>query len=185
MNLHVYKAIRGLYEYIEASSLGVINPRESDVYDSLLDYPMSMYFVGTELDGETILYWEKAIGLFPLNVPNSVFNMRENSNNEQELNYNIQFRYSARSKSMDPYILYEINMLTNNLWGKNLTPAPGFGRGLVDPIMNTESNGLSMVSYPIVVKDNDPNSQTYNAYKLKWVIGNGLVSNSGGGTRNF
>lgn len=164
-SLHVYTALKAYNEYCENVSLGLVSPRQSDVFDMLLDYPLSMFYLVTELDGETLLYWEMVTGMFPTNVPNSVFDMKENSaTDSRDFGYNIPFRYFSRSKALDPMVLYKFNKISNN--------------GSIQPnsskiLSSHKWNGFdwyddTIAGAPVVVRNNVVGEKT-NEFLLKWV----------------
>lgn len=170
--MHVFSALKAFNEYVEHVSLGVVSPRMSDIYDGIIDYPISMYYIVTDMTGSAILYWEKVMGMFPMSVPNSVFAKEEN--NPQgigDLQYNIQFRYTARSRSNDPYILFELNQLTGNQnlpWNHpaispDFINPPNIGNGTF--VVPNDDN----VAYPVVVRVTDPNHAYYNRFMLAWI----------------
>ena len=70
----------------------------------------SIYYLVTRRDGREIVYWEKLVGVFPLNAPFSIFNFSDNFIIEDKLS--INFQYGIRADPCDPNILLDINVLS-------------------------------------------------------------------------
>lgn len=108
-DLHVYKLISLWTDYIENVYLGFISPKMDYIYKKILDYAVSMYYIVLRQDGREVVYWEKLVGVFPKNRPDSAF--ATNTNNFTYPEFNIQFEYSLKSKGgmLDPNVIYEFN----------------------------------------------------------------------------
>ena len=75
-----------------------------------IDYASSMYHFSTLPDGETLTYWAKYTGLFPLNVPWSLFTSDDSSINIPE-SVPIEYQYSYKEE-MNLYILRDFNTVS-------------------------------------------------------------------------
>jgi hypothetical protein len=151
-NLMVYKTIKAWVDYIEHVSIGLTKPRREYILKPRLDYASSLYYVVTKPDMTEIIYWEKLVGLFPINIPNSAFAFQEGQSIVPE--YNISFRYSMKDRSMNPYILRELNMLA-----KRITSMDDFGAANWDTANNMYGDTWS--NSPIV-------SSANGKYYLTW-----------------
>ena len=56
-------------QYISNVYHGVWDPKTTYIWKKIIDYASSVDIVVTAEDGETILYWSKYYGVFPINVP--------------------------------------------------------------------------------------------------------------------
>ena len=99
-----------------------IQPKLLFQRNGILDYAGSIYYLVTRRDGREIVYWEKLVGVFPLNAPFSIFNFSDNFIIEDKLS--INFQYGIRADPCDPNILLDINVLSgrtaqsarNSMW---------------------------------------------------------------------
>ena len=85
-------------------------PRNKYMWKRILDYACSVYVIITAEDFETILYWAKYYGVFPINVPYSALSWSEGSILAKP-SYNITYQYSW-SDIFNPIGLTEFNINT-------------------------------------------------------------------------
>lgn len=111
-DLFVYKLISLWTDYIENVYLGFISPKPTYMHSKVLDYAASMYYIVLRQDGRELVYWEKLVGVFPKNRPDSAF--ATTSDNFTYPEFNIQFEYSLKSKGgmLDPSVVYEFNKVS-------------------------------------------------------------------------
>ena len=135
VNLDVFKLHLAWVDYINKVSRGVFSPKRDYIKSKILDYACSCYYILCGPDGNTILYWQKLTGVFPVNTGENVFSW-DSGTLLAKPEINIKYMYSFKS-SMDPTILEEFNTLTatsrtfktsydkDNLFGgSTLTHAP-------------------------------------------------------------
>ena len=58
-DLNVYTIIKLWCEYISGVYRGEYEPNINNIYDKILDYASSIYYIITAEDGETIIFWSK------------------------------------------------------------------------------------------------------------------------------
>lgn len=95
-------------DYMSNVYRGVWNPRDKYIYGKILDYACSVYVVITAEDFETILYWAKYYGVFPVNVPYSGVSW-SSGQVISKVDYSITYAYSWK-EDFDPLTLTELNM---------------------------------------------------------------------------
>lgn len=118
-NLSIYKLNYIWHEYIHLISLGALSPTAFYRYNKILDYASSVYFILTAEDGETVLFYSKYIGVFPLNKPSSALSWSKGSHKSPS--YSIQYQYSFK-KDMDPSIIKDFNNVAGYTNGMKHTP---------------------------------------------------------------
>lgn len=78
--------------------------------NAILDYAASIYYIVTRADSTSIVYWEKLTGVFPKNIPLSMFSYNDAMWTEDKLT--IEFEYAVRSDPKDPNVLFDLNVLS-------------------------------------------------------------------------
>ena len=97
--------------YIYQVSKGTtIIPRFRDQSNAILDYTGSIYYIVTLMDKRTIVYWEKLTGVFPKNVPWSIFSYSNSPFSPDTVT--IEFDGGIRSDPNDLAVLLDINTLS-------------------------------------------------------------------------
>ncbi len=134
-------------QYISNVYHGVWDPKITYIWKKIIDYASSVDIIVTAEDGETILYWSKYYGVFPINVPFSALSWDSGAVISKP-DYTITYAYSWREE-WDPASLTEINM--NSFKNKVVTQAkyvPMFNN-------NYGRSGTTWVGSPFVelVKD--------------------------------
>lgn len=112
-NLAVYKTHKIWIEYINAVSLGLIDPKREYILKRVLDYAASIYYFLVSEDGETIIYYAKFTGVFPTNVPDSAYSWAEGDESKNR-NYQIHYQYSFY-EPMNPMIINDFNKLNGSV----------------------------------------------------------------------
>lgn len=146
VNLDVFKLHLAWVDYINKVSRGVFSPKREYIKGKIIDYACSCYYILCGPDGNTILYWQKLTGVFPVNTSENAFSW-DTGTLLAKPEINIKYMYSFKN-TMDPYILHEFNTLTSknrtgkktyeedNLHtGSTLTHAP-----YIAPSTDTEGN---------------------------------------------
>ena len=104
-DLLIYHIIELWILYIDAITKGHVKPTNTNRDDKILDYACSIYFFDTSEDGESILYYRKYVGVFPLNIPDNIFSYE--GPNFSLKTYDIQFQYSFVDTS--PAVIVDFN----------------------------------------------------------------------------
>lgn len=104
--LRVHKLFQTWAYYIDGVTRNVYGPRMKYIKNNKFDYMCSIYYILCGPDAETILFWTKFTGAFPLSVPNSnlSFNLRGAPDNK----CSITFAYFHQDP-LDPNILADFN----------------------------------------------------------------------------
>ena len=133
-NLDVYNLIKIWVTYIDGVSVGRISPYRTNIVNRILDYAGSIYFFLTSEDAATIKYYCKLIGVFPINIPNSVFTWELGNLKPLDF-YNITFHYSSKDES--PAVIKDFNRICGH--GSSSTYIPNITNYGIAP--NTWCNG--------------------------------------------
>lgn len=86
---------------------GVYSPKIEHIWRKELDYACDIYYFLLDQDGETILFWSKYYGCFPVNVPKSTFSYDSGSQvsfPEVSVTYNYIYK-----SDLNPRTLVEFN----------------------------------------------------------------------------
>lgn len=108
-------------DYIHAVKTNKIQPYRADMHGNttgvdyvklrMVDYASSLYYFLLDVDGQTIKYFAKYTGVFPVSVPYSAMSFNLGESHVKKLN--IQYQYSFK-EDMDPRILDEFAYLTDS-----------------------------------------------------------------------
>lgn len=96
--------------YISNVTTGKWNPKMKYVWKKIIDYACSCYVIVTAEDFETILYWSKYYGVFPINVPYSALSW-SSGDVLVKPEYSITYAYSWK-EDWNPLGLTELNLCT-------------------------------------------------------------------------
>ena len=110
VNLDIFKLHLIWVDYINKVSRGVFSPKSEYIKQRILDYACSCYYFLCGPDGNTILYWQKLTGVFPVNTGENAFSW-DSGTLLAKPEINIKYMYSMRSV-MDIAHLSEFNALT-------------------------------------------------------------------------
>lgn len=80
------------------------------MWNGILDYDASLFYLVTKRDGRTLVYWEELVGLHPRRIPLSDFSWNDNFIIQDTVS--IDFDYNIRRDPLDPGILADINCLS-------------------------------------------------------------------------
>lgn len=137
---------------INAYNRGMYKPDRQDIYEKVMNYTCAVYFFELHTDGETILYWSKYYGVFPMNVPGNSHGFTWGSPTSMQ-EFSVSYVYSMR-KEMDALNLAEFNSLSS---GRLLY------RKTYDPKVSTATP--TMVNAPFVEQSRIRGN---TVYKLRW-----------------
>ena len=150
-------------DYISNVYTGKWTPKLKYLYNRIIDYACSVYYILTAEDGETIIFWSKYYGVFPENIPSSSYSWAKgNIITAPELN--IRYQYSFK-EDFNPLSLIEfnINSLNGKLTSGNLNYAPTYndklghvgntwvGAPFVETIMG-EKNSMNLPDYTMKLR---------------------------------
>ena len=110
-DLHIYQIHKLWIEYISGCYRGEIYPTDATIIDKILDYAGAIYYIMTAEDGETILFWTKYYGTFPITIPSEAFTWAE-GNTIQNPELTITYRYSYK-EDYNPVAISEFNANTS------------------------------------------------------------------------
>lgn len=147
-NLMVYNMIKAWVDYIEHANRGTIEPTMYNITNNILDYAGSIYYFVVGPDSN-IKYYAKITGVFPTNIPDSVFSTSDLRKIDMP-KYSVSFA-STFVRAMDPVILGEFNKLT----------------GAITPVWNYSQDTLTMPD-PWVKTPKVYYNRTARCYNLKF-----------------
>ena len=159
-NLDIYNLHNLWVHYISGIYRGKYRPRSSDIFNKILDYACSVYFMITAENFETIVYWTKLYGVFPTMTPDSVLDWKQDSGPIKDLQESIEYAFSWRSEDNDPKVLVDFN--TNSSYGNPSTDFK-YMKTYQDDVFGP---GTTWVGAPFVEKVTLDNG-TYE-YRLRW-----------------
>jgi hypothetical protein len=108
-DLHVYHLHKLWMEYISLCFRGKILPKESYNKNKVLDYPTCLYYILCAEDGESVIFWTKYWGVFPVEAPSSGFSYSaDNAASVNDPELRIEYRY-AWKEDFNPLTLIEFN----------------------------------------------------------------------------
>lgn len=106
--LSVYRHTKHWIDYISNVSRGEFSPKKYYIRNKILDYATSMYYFLCGPDGESILFWSKYYGCFPITQPSSNFSYSKgNFNTSPE--FQVTFEYMSK-EDFNPMTIFEFNL---------------------------------------------------------------------------
>ena len=105
----VYKLHKAWTDYISKVYRGELTPKREFIRDRILDYACTVYYFICGPDGETILYWSKYTGVFPINTPSGASALSNRNSPVKFPEFNITYEY-AWKEDFNPLALAEFNM---------------------------------------------------------------------------
>lgn len=103
----IYKTHKMWTEYISRVHRGALRPREYYFAKKVLDYTSSVYYFVCGPDGETILFWTKYFGAFPINTPASAMSWAKGSSMRMP-QFSINYAYAFK-EDFNPLAIAEFN----------------------------------------------------------------------------
>jgi hypothetical protein len=112
-DLHVYNLHKLWTDYISYVYRGKLIPRKEYMTNKVIDYATCVYYILCAEDGETIIFWSKYWGVFPLDSPSSAFSYDiTNNGGVKDPEVRIEYQY-AWKEDFNPLSLVEFNMHSN------------------------------------------------------------------------
>lgn len=105
----VYMFFRIYDEYINLKNLGIVAPKQRQVWRKILHDQFSIYKITVDEDGTTITHFAKYTGVFPTSVPSSMFS--DMNSTEPKGRLSVEFN-CFEVEDMNPYILREFNAVS-------------------------------------------------------------------------
>lgn len=105
----VYMFFRIYDEYINLKNLGIVSPKQRQVWRKILHDQFSIYKIVVDEDGTTITQFVKYTGVFPTSVPSSMFS--DMNSTEPKGRLSVEFN-CFEVEDMNPYILREFNAVS-------------------------------------------------------------------------
>lgn len=105
----VYMFFRIYDEYINLKNLGIVGPKQRQVWRKVLHDQFSIYKIVVDEDGTTITQFVKYTGVFPTTVPSSMFS--DMNSTEPKGRLSVEFS-CFEVEDMNPYILREFNAVS-------------------------------------------------------------------------
>lgn len=107
-DLHVFHIHKLWADYISNVYQGVFNPKLRYMRDRILDYVSDVYYFLCAEDGETIIFWSKYYGVFPVSIPSSQYSWAAGSTITAP-DFEVQYQYSFK-EDFNPLSIIEFNM---------------------------------------------------------------------------
>lgn len=107
-NYDVFKMHKAWLDYMNRAYRGAISVDRKKIHHKILDYACSVYYIVCAEDGETILYWCKYWGVFPINTPASASGYTAGAIPVMP-DFSINYMY-AMKEDYDPSIFVEFNL---------------------------------------------------------------------------
>lgn len=110
-NYDIYKMHKVWVDYISKVYRGELSVKRKHIWEKVLTYPCAVYYIVCAPDGETILYWTKYFGVFPINTPASASSFTHGSVDGIP-EFSINYMYSIK-EDFNPISLREFNFLSS------------------------------------------------------------------------
>lgn len=102
-DLNIYNIHKAWIEYMNCVMRGDITSTRYAIVNKVLDYSCAVYYFMCAADGETILFWNKYTGVFPINTPASAFSWSADTpitNPKLTVNYMYAMREQMNTKAL-------------------------------------------------------------------------------------
>lgn len=106
----IYKTHKAWITYINNVYRGIWNVRKITLERKILNYASSVYYIVCAADGETILYWVKYYGVFPINTPASSMSWSSGTS-PGIVDFVINYVYSMK-EDYNPITIAEFNSMS-------------------------------------------------------------------------
>jgi hypothetical protein len=151
--LSIYKTHKAWTEYISKVYRGSAKPKQAFRQKKVLDYASAVYYVVCGADGETILFWSKFFGVFPLNTPASSVSYTKGAAPRLP-EFSINYAYSMK-EDFSPLSLAEFNQNSSQDFRY---------RSIYEPEL--AATGRTMSGAPFI--SFEKNNEGRTVYKLKF-----------------
>lgn len=169
--LDIYYYFKAYEEYETLKHHGTIAPCKKYITNHILHDQFAIYKFIVDEDMETIIYWGKMYGVFPVSLPREVFS---SPNWDNGLSYSINFR-AAFYEDMKPEIISDFNNISAPIYNackyKIDVYNPSLGRvdnrpakaAYIEQVFNTAKR-----DYNVKKSVSANNSPSGYLYKLRW-----------------
>jgi len=124
--LEIYHLFKVYDTYRQMKYLGLTAPKEDYIRFKILHDHISIYKFIVDTDGETLLYYAKATGVYPKTISRSAFSEIQDKGG---LKITVSFKLSGWFEDMEPNIIIDFNQLVAS-WIKNVKEVPLWDREL-------------------------------------------------------
>ena len=108
-DLHVYNLHKLWIDYISHVFRGRAAPKLKYIKNKNLDYATCVYYILCAEDGETIIFWTKYWGVFPVEGPSSAMSYNaEAAGGIHDPEFQVEYRYSMK-EDFNPLTMIEFN----------------------------------------------------------------------------
>lgn len=107
-DLHIFHIHKLWADYISNVFQGIFNPKTEYIRDRILDYVADVYYIVTAEDGETIIFWSKYYGVFPVTIPSAQYSWSA-GNVLSNPDFDVKYQYSFK-EDFNPLSLVEFNI---------------------------------------------------------------------------
>ena len=158
-DLHVFHIHKLWADYISNVFQGIFNPKTEYMLNRILDYVANVYYIMTAEDGETVIFWSKYYGVFPVTIPSSQYSWSA-GNILSNPEFDVRYQYSFK-EDYNPLSIVEFNSHSNK---DDLKYIPTIHK-------NTYTTNTTWVGAPFIETFNN-NSLTPYTFKLRFRKGN-------------
>ena len=138
---------------------GLMLPKDDYIWFRNVDYMCNVYYFLLDQDGETLLFWSKYFGVFPLNVPKSALSFDAGSN-VQLPEMQVSFAYIYK-EDLSPATLVEFNDDAGLTGMTNISYVPTYDATL-------GHSGKTWAGVPFVSSFRGNNGINSNSYGFKF-----------------
>lgn len=159
--LELYTMVKAYDEYVRRTKTGEISPYKKHIKNNILSDQFSVYKFLVNSDGETIMYYAKATGVYFTDVPRSDFSDPTDFG-KFSLGFHAQF-----IEDSNPLILCEFNKVVYDYYTSMSNTVDVWNKNGIDN---------SWATLPYIIKISDVRSRrrapegakNYYDYRLKW-----------------
>ena len=150
-----YKTHKAWIDYISKVYRGSKEATREHRIKKIIDYAASVYYFVCGADGETILFWSKFFGVFPINAPASVGSWSKGSGPKIP-EFSVKYGYASK-EDLNPLSLAEFNMNSSEDFKY---------RKIHEKVL--VGTGRTMSGAPFIASATDPSGAAI--YKLKFRV---------------
>lgn len=168
-DLHVYQLHKLWTDYISYVFRGKVYPKRAYMRNKIIDYATCVYYIVCGEDGESIIFWSKYWGVFPLNAPSSAFSYNaDNPGGFAKPEIKIDYQY-AWKEDYNPLSLVEFNMHSNIKEGKQEYIGPLLMKKLSEnELVPFPTPGKTWVGVPFIETVDNTKKKTTYTFKLRF-----------------
>lgn len=94
-NLEVYRTNKVWFDYIKNVKLGRVKPRDKHKKAGVIDFESTLFYFLLAEDGMTIKHCAKYYGVYPTNIPDSVFSWSRSDSGSKKMEFDIEYHYDS------------------------------------------------------------------------------------------